>query len=838
MIAAILFALLFSTHTQAQEGPSAYEIYSRLLEESVDSSVRYSETIGEWNLIYFGYSHGILNLVSPSSATLDELVQSLSPEKRALFLQELFSKQFFSKQGSGKIPGNYQLRWKVFLEREKKKGDIPLASLPDAVAQDIFYGSFPGLEGTGISSTYDGEWHFMPQHKLKAKQFGISLCNISSEEKLYWGLKFENQKSYGDREKLMAWLRRTLDISDNMIDHELHFVISHNDFSLRQQKISSRLRQVITTYKNPYSLLSNRLYDQAEVARVLSQDLSGMGQILSWDWDAPASVPQVEELADRFGVSKEIAEKAFYNLTDAANYDRLMLAPLIAWRDIPYLAEAKVKALEFLSKRFIEEIAKIEGDKESRKLALLHLQHNWVNAAALANDMEFALRPRPRERIGKILSYRPSSSQKDAVDVNKIALGVEYTGRFPIETYAYIQDTTENSDTKERYLFPWNEQRQELMQEIARELSLGLRGTGEIQKKAGGHGHGLGTSYAFLDGRGRSWSVDWDGILRGYDDAGEVVEESVRGGHLEVSTAKFVPKVWEIETVYKVFKKFNITPDPLQAGGGHINVDLAPFEGNPKAVARFLTLYHQYRKIIELMFSNGDYLHFAISDHLLKELKDFRGSEAELKEMLYNERYFNSLLEGKTRHFPINMIPYFQEVIPKEFLAEDIDQFNSKISWKPRFRFVRPEEKRMELRFFHKAPRDAFESALHIRFVRAMLHAALNRDFPLKGRIKALDDELFSYLKGPKRAYKELDSLCQTLQLECDLYRPLVAEGLSEVDIAYQEFSLAAESSFLRKKRIANRKMVAFGQTLKNDHIWGQAVSCKDRAKQLLNSSR
>ena len=177
-------------------------------------------------------------------------------------------------------------------------------------------------------------------------------------------------------------------------------------------------------------------------------------------------------------------------------------------------------------------------------------------------------------------------------------MGIEYTGRFPISTH-----TVPTRSGEGRIVFQWQKrERENLIQDVAQELSHRLGGTGEIQKIPGGHGHNLGYSYSFLDGKGRSWRVDWDGIQRRYDDEGKVIQETVGGGHLEVVTAKFVPRVWEIEAVYKVFKKFDIIQSHLRPGGGHINVDLAPFEGRPHAMARFLALFHEYEDIINLMF--------------------------------------------------------------------------------------------------------------------------------------------------------------------------------------------------------------------------------------------
>ncbi len=838
MIAAILFTLLVSA--QAQENPSAYEIYSRLLEEGVDARVKYSKEMPiNWILVRTGRSHVLLNLISPSGDTLDELIQSLTSENQQLFLEE-----FFAKKDGGGTPGDFQEAWRKFLAEENKKGDVPLASLTEEMAQNIFYGNFPGLERIGLSSTYGKQWRFAPGVNFKAEQFGLGFSSTNFAFNLgvhgdesEWTLIFPAQKSYGDFEEMLRWVRKVLGLPNSLAaERELHMMEFNSDFSSKQEKIRLHLLKVINSYgRMPFDdIVAMRLNDQATAARILSQDLSGIGRLSSWDWSGLASVPTPRELADRFGVSLETAKKALHNIAQARKlfefWGANLLVPLNAWRQIPFLGESKARALESLGRTFIQESAKLEGDEESLASQMLRLQRIWAYASSSSEDIEFALTPRPRGPIGKALFYAPPSSGENAphaVDVNKIALGIEYTGRFPIETYVYTGKAPENPDEKHYFLFPWDKEREEVIEGVARELSRQLRGTGEVHQKAGGHGHGLGYSYTFLDGQGRSWRVDWDGIRRTYDEAGNIVEGSVGGGHLEVSTAKFVPKVWEVEAVYSVFKKFNITPSQSEGGGGHINIDLAPFEGRPKAVARFLALFHQYQEIIHLMFGSPNNF-FYIGEHFLNKLKNFSGTEEELKEMLYNERYFYSSPNAKTRYVSINIIPYFQEVIPKEFFAEDVDQANPTVLWKPRFRFVSSEEKRIELRFF-AAPRDAFESALHIRFVRAMLHAALNEDFSLEGLPWPEFNSAAPHLY-PQKAFRDFNSLCRTLQLECHLYRPLVAEGLSGVDLERQ----MSGQSLQELEKTAAKKMATLGQILENDHVWGRAVPCQKLAREIL----
>ena len=100
----------------------------------------------------------------------------------------------------------------------------------------------------------------------------------------------------------------------------------------------------------------------------------------------------------------------------------------------------------------------------------------------------------------------------------------------------------------------------------------------------------------------RKWRAEWDGVGRTYDSNGEIIGSSLRGGHVEIVTPKFQPTFQEMSGVYRAMNKVGLLPGVM--GGGHINVDLAPFMGNPKALARFLTIFHQHRGIIAFMFQN------------------------------------------------------------------------------------------------------------------------------------------------------------------------------------------------------------------------------------------
>ena len=144
--------------------------------------------------------------------------------------------------------------------------------------------------------------------------------------------------------------------------------------------------------------------------------------------------------------------------------------------------------------------------------------------------------------------------------------------------------------------------------------------------------------------------AEWDGVGRNYTAEGEVVQGSQRGGHIEIVTPKFNPTYEEMNAVYTAMEKEGVIPS-LRAGGGHINIDLAPFKGKPRELARFLAIFHEHRGILSFMFQNINRSAAAeaveISPRLKAELRDFRGTETQLKQLLYNERYFNQRLGRK-----------------------------------------------------------------------------------------------------------------------------------------------------------------------------------------------
>lgn len=393
-----------------------------------------------------------------------------------------------------------------------------------------------------------------------------------------------------------------------------------------------------------------------------------------------------------------------------------------------------------------------------------------------------------RREMAQLIGQLSGNFTNGMIDINRIDLGIEYSGRMPLALRAdYTVDRLANDQRAwiRTYSDLTIEERDSFIRKVAEDLRRELAGHGNAQRivDADGHGHGLDIAYEILDSHQRTWRIEWDGVGRSYTLEGTIIPESVRGGSIELVTPKFFPEADEIQAIFRVFKDNNILPR-LRSGGGHINVDLAAFDNNPRALARFIALFHEHRGIISLMFQRINRLRNAealdISSHLATELADFRGSEEDLKRLLYDERYFNTRYGRKTRYAQLDLSAYFQDVIPPQFITDDFDIKSPVDPWRRQFR-VDPDVRKLEMRLFN-APRDATESALQIRLVRALLHKAINEDGVLSGRVQAVDH--LAYLANPMRAYDDLDKMARQLRLNPVDFRPAVAEGLSETDIA------------------------------------------------------
>lgn len=496
---------------------------------------------------------------------------------------------------------------------------------------------------------------------------------------------------------------------------------------------------------------------------------------------------EMEKMADKYDISLVKIKKFFENFTMVSqnnpkgkDMSRSFLLPLWNWEDAPYL-KSKMDLINEITRDFILYVAE---DPDITQDKVREGMRSWVKASNIITDIENYLRPQETFKEDEIPHHFPVAD-KAKVDVNKVDLGIEYSGRFP---HKFAADFTAKFDDGKRqwletFIGYTPEERENKIQAVAKSLSIKLGNPAETPIKktvnTNGHGHNLGVSFDLKDPQGRKWRVEWDGIGRSYNSEGKVISGSGRSGHIELVTPKFQPTMKEIQTVYEAFAENNVIPSH-KAGGGHINVDLAAFDKNPKAFGRFLSLYHQYRGVMAVLFQDIERLKSAepvkVTKKLAGALKNFEGTEDELKNLLYQERYFNPRVGRKTRYLQLDIGSYFQDVIPQQFISDDFDINNPEILWRPQFR-VDPRIRKMEFRLMD-APVTPQESALQMKLVRALMNKAFNEENELSGSVQAVNYEEF--VNKPDKAFKQLHKMCADLGLNPEDYEGRMAESLDK----------------------------------------------------------
>lgn len=742
----------------------------------------------------------------------------------------------------------------------------PLSFIKPSVRTKMFKGDLPGISRDFFPKDYYG---YVPH-------FGNAERYISDAHPTYiakgWELGFVPQQTYGEFEEMVVWFRNELKNAGKLFQapgHQRMVFLEHPN--LPKDKLSETYRMIqalivldgikgntgiemsnfkqVQTDSGLASLMTSRGVIRLEgsrwgenthgiefragtkdittarftqsvlAARVSSNDFTGMASISDYALYDGNRI-DAQTLKNRFGVSDDVANRAINNMNDLFS-SMSYAVPFWQWenQNIPFLSKPKRELIKSMTIAFVEQVAELDQlSVDQRKKAVRSLMRDWVKATNLAEEVRHYLRPKMNFSLTENLLHFPVR-EGAFVDVNKIDLGIEYSGRMPMKVGI---DATDDklTDGKKAWLLTkydlTDQERDGLIKKVATDLLKELGAEGEAVKVVGdgGHGHGLELSYEIRDPQNRKWIVEWDGIGRSYDPAGNVIENSQRAGSIELVTPKFVPNVDEMQAVFKAFEQNNVMPR-LLAGGGHINIDLAAFENNPRALARFISIFNEHRGVIALMFQHVNRLKsgepIEISENLRAALKDFRGSEEELKQILYNERYYNTRYGRKSRYVQFDLSAYFQDVIPEEFITEDFDIAKPNEPWRRQFR-VDPRIRKGEFRLFN-APRDAAESALQIRLVRAMLDKALNEDGALSGNVQKVDH--LAYLKNPQNAFSDLEKMARDLNLNINDYRPAVAEGLSETDLASRSvfFETLEEKLRLHPKQPGWSQAVSARQT-------------------------
>ena len=750
--------------------------------------------------------------------------------------------------------------------------DRPMSFIKPAVRMKMFKANLPGLEGSSFPKRYTS---YTPNFGLPQKYIENSHGHYGGVGG-GWELGFTPQNSYAEFEEMVTWFRTTLKNAGQIFQSPGHQrMVFKASPDLPEAKLAELYRGIQAliiidgikggtgiekaNYKGVQSdanlaslrtargvirlegdrwksgthgvefragtkdIKLARFYQTVLAARVSSNDFSGLSSIEDWSlWDG--RVPDETLLAKRHKIKKKVARQALANIS-AGNLKYEFTLPLWNWTDKknPIIKKNKRAIINSLSRDFFIQVASLDPESPSIESEVRSLLKSWTKMTRLSDEFRRYLQPKRGLSMAQdLLQFNlPEDGRRfvtDIVDVNNIDLGIEYSGKMPMMVNAEFSPD-KMVDNKKAWIQTYGdlteEEREATVRNIAQDLHKSLGGNGSATKVegAGGHGHGLELSYEIRDPKNRKWIVEWDGIGRTYTPNGDVIDGSARGGSIELVTPKFTPEIDDISAVYEAFEKNNILPN-LLSGGGHVNIDLAAFDGKPRELARFLTLFHENRSIMSLMFQHVNRVKTSepieISDKLKNELKNFTGSENELKKLLYNEKYFNTRYGRKSRYLQLDMSAYFQDVIPEEFLTDDFDIANPTVPWRRQFR-VDSNIRKAEFRMFN-APRDTAESALQIRLVRAMLSKALNEDDVLSGKVQNTSHT--EYLSSPDKAYSDLEKLCAQLGLEVDDFKPVVAEGLSETDLATRSIFF---ETFEQKMKV-HPKQVG----------WGDAVSPRE----------
>ncbi|MBL7716146.1 MAG: hypothetical protein JNL01_11840 [Bdellovibrionales bacterium] len=564
------------------------------------------------------------------------------------------------------------------------------------------------------------------------------------------------------------------------------------------------------------------------VSRQVSRQFDDLALGSSWAL-VPSGYPDAKslDLESRFSVTAEEAKVALERLTSpkfsVRNEERKIgmnyLVPFWRWENAPYLSPEKKAHLKNLTRNLIRSLADANAVHGEDALEILG---TWVSTSNLIMDIENYLRPKaPRLADDGSLFTVPGVTP--AVDVNKIDLGLEYTARFPLRAQSEFREAPAVSN---RRLWVGTEydltakEREDTIRKVAQVLAKKLTGSDVAVHKvvAGDHGHSLVVQFEFRDSQGRKWGVEWDGVGRDYDANGKIIPGSERGGHIEVVTPKHVPTTAERNAVYDTFKELSLVPS-VRMGGGHVNFDLAAFDGKPKAFARFILRFLKIRRTMALTFQHPSRLASAqphdVSSKLEQALENFNGTEEDLKKILYNERFFNTRLGRKSRYTQMDISAYFQDVIPPQFVTQDFDIKND--IFRQSFN-VEPHIRKGEFRLFN-APRSAREAEMQVKFVRAMLNDALNETGPVSGKIQNVDYE--NSVKNPDSVLADFDKDLKTLKLDPSEYRGLFIEGLAATrDWMESEFYVPYETKMLDFPKLGG---------------WGEAVPARS-AEQAITS--
>jgi hypothetical protein len=517
-------------------------------------------------------------------------------------------------------------------------------------------------------------------------------------------------------------------------------------------------------------------------ARISSGDYSGLRDFRAHDFNASAPIdtlakewlqPEDLEILKRFEGS--FPKMKFSDHSLALNhYRNRIISPLLPWSlrlDLGLKAEilkteqeAYARSLVKIAKEYLQARSKVDsaGGLVSELYAntiekLEKAIFDFANEVRLDQDFFRYLTPRPTTLPKLVVS------SSGPIDVNQIALGLEYTFRFSVRAENSTQAKREIAATLEAF-------RESL-------------GGGTIEELSqGGHGHGVSVRYEYTDPSQKVWRFEWDGISRDYVD-GKVVNP--RGGLLEVPTPKFNPRdAEEIRRLYVAARKTGKLPK-RSAGGTHVNVDLAPiFELPPsegtRRLIQLLVYFESNRELISFLWQHPNRLRAAIpatpKPELFSSLEKFSGGWQELAQLLYDFQYFNPYVGRKPRYMQMDLTGVLFPAVPDEFKKVNIDIKNPQVKWKPDF--GNSAKERIEFRLFD-AMEDEYLASLQIKYVRALLNATFNSSKKLDYR-KPLEEQGRVWIEKPARFIEAAEAHLEELGLSPQEFRPLLLQSWAQ----------------------------------------------------------
>ncbi|MFK7873413.1 MAG: hypothetical protein AB8C84_09675 [Oligoflexales bacterium] len=503
-----------------------------------------------------------------------------------------------------------------------------------------------------------------------------------------------------------------------------------------------------------------------------------------------------ERMAQRLNVSVRALESI------ASKIPLNAWIPLGAWHNIPWYHSLKKEELLSLTRDYVM------GLSQKRIMSHEEIQiflNQWILASGIDRDFEFHLHPWPEVAIDEFIRHPLSGGN----DVNRIHMGIEYTTQYPFQDQPHFENKTWTAHGAHYD----SESRSYVIGQLANQLAKEFGPRGSVAKvETSGHGHGLGVVYQVKESENKVWRVEWDGILRSYDPE-SLIRGSERKGHIEVVTPKMVVTADVLKKVFKTFSKMDSHPR-RENGGGHVNVDLAPFEGRPDAMVRWLQVFHKWRGTLSLLFQHPVRIPAAQPVSLFKEdrfvqkMSAWNGSELSLKRTLYQHRYFNRRMNRKPRYVQMDLSYYFQDIIKGKFYKPDFDVKSPSEVWRAQFR-LEPDVRKMELRMMD-APRHEFESALQIRVVRAMLDYALNQRSELSGGHHMQKVDYVGALEDVQHELNQLRQMAHELHLPYDLLEWKMYDSL---------FTVNQETP----QKLNYKKKLKRLYPLTENKIWGEA---------------